>query len=90
MIAIEVEMAQVIVRNLGETVKRKLKLKCRPARHGYSMEEEIRGILRDAVKYEGRPNKGLGTEIAGPFKGLGLEKPIRELQGFHIKIGDSR
>jgi plasmid stability protein len=54
-------MAQVIVRNLEESVKRKLKR--RAVRHGHSMEEEIRDILRNAVKDEGRNRKGLGTEI---------------------------
>ena len=76
-------MAQVIVRKLEETVKRKLQR--RAARHGRSMEEEIRDILRNAVKDEGRPRKGLGTEIAELFKGVGLEEPIRELRGYPVK-----
>jgi plasmid stability protein len=71
-------VAQVIVRNLEESVKRKLKL--RAARHGHSMEQEIRDILRSAVKREGRLRKGLGTEIAELFKGVGLERPIPELR----------
>ena len=71
-------MAQVIVRNLEEVVKRKLKR--RAARHRHSMEEEIRDILRDAVKNEGRPRKGLGTEIMELFKGIELEEPIQELR----------
>jgi plasmid stability protein len=75
-------VAQVIVRNLEEAVKRKLKQ--RAARHGHSMEQEIRDILRDAVKHEGRPGKGLGTEIAELFKGIGLEKPIQELRGYCV------
>jgi hypothetical protein len=37
-----------IVRDLEEEVKARLKR--RAARHGHSMEEEIRHILRDAVK----------------------------------------
>jgi plasmid stability protein len=45
-------MAQLIVRNLEEAVKRKLKH--RAARNGRSMEEEVRNILRDAVKKETR------------------------------------
>ena len=48
-------MAQVIVRNLDDAVKRKLQR--RAARHGRSMEEEIRDILRDAVKDEGRASR---------------------------------
>jgi hypothetical protein len=47
-----IELAQLIVRNLEEAVKRKLKR--RAARHGHSMEQEIREILCNAVKDEGR------------------------------------
>jgi plasmid stability protein len=71
-------MAQVLVRNLEETVKRKLQR--RAARHGRSMEEEVRDILRDAVKDEGRPRKGFGTEAAALFKGIELDSPIPELR----------
>jgi antitoxin FitA len=78
MIASEVSMAQVIVRNLDDAVKRKLQR--RAAQHGHSMEEEIRDILRDAVKDEGRRRKGLGTAIAERFKGIELEEPIPELK----------
>jgi antitoxin FitA len=76
-------MAQVIVRNLDDAVKRKLQR--RAARHGHSMEEEIRDILKDAVKDEGRPRKGLGTEIAEMFRGIGLEEPIPEFRGYPVK-----
>jgi plasmid stability protein len=76
-------MAQVIVRNLEDTVKRKLQR--RAARHGRSMEEEVRDILRNAVKDEGRTRKGLGTEIAELFRGIGLKAPIKELRGYTIK-----
>jgi plasmid stability protein len=76
-------MAQVIVRNLDDAVKRKLQR--RAARHGHSMEEEIRDILRNAVRDEGKPRKGLGTEIAELFKGIELEEPIQELRGFDIE-----
>jgi antitoxin FitA len=41
-------MAQFLVRHLEEDVKARLKR--RAARHGRSMEEEVRDILRDAVK----------------------------------------
>jgi plasmid stability protein len=72
-------MAQPIVRNLGEPVKRELRR--RATQHRRSMEEEIRDILRNAVRDEGKPRKGLGTEIAELFKGVGLEQPIRGLRG---------
>jgi plasmid stability protein len=78
----EAIMAQVIVRNLDDAVKRKLQR--RAARHGRSMEEEIRDILRNAVKDEDKPRKGLGTEIAELFKGIELDEPIQEFRGFDI------
>jgi antitoxin FitA len=71
-------MTQVIVRKLEETVKRKLQR--RAARHGRSMEEEIRDILRNAVKEESRERGGFGTESAKLFKGIGLDEPIPELR----------
>ena len=81
-------MAQLIVRNLEDAVKRKLQR--RAARHGHSMEAEIRDILRDAVKNEAEPRKeprkGLGTAIAERFKGIELEEPIEELRGFDLKV----
>jgi plasmid stability protein len=83
MIARRFYVAQVIVRNLEDSVKRKLKQ--RAARHGHSMEQEIREILRNAVKDHGRPRKGLGTEIVELFKGIGLEEPIKELRGYTVQ-----
>ena len=71
-------MAQVIVRNLEEAVKRKLKQ--RAARHGHSMEEEVRDILRNAVKEDTRHQLGLGSAIAARFKGIELDTPIPELR----------
>ncbi len=75
-------MAQLIVRNLEEAVKRKLKQ--RAARHGHSMEQEIREILRNAVKDEGRRRKGFGAAVVELFKGIGLEEPIQELHGYTV------
>jgi plasmid stability protein len=82
MIARRIDVAQVIVRKLEESVKRKLKQ--RAARHGHSMEQEIRDILRNAVKDQRRPRKGLGTEIVELFKGIGLEESIKELRGYRV------
>jgi plasmid stability protein len=72
-------MAQVIVRNLDEDVK--ARLQARAARHGQSMEEEIRDILRDAVKGDDAAPPPLGTHIARLFRGLGLDTPIPEQRG---------
>ena len=59
-------MAQLVVRNLDDEVKAKLRR--RATAHGRSMEEEVRAILRDAVKEEARPKGGLGTRIAARFR----------------------
>lgn len=72
-------MAQFTVRNLEEDVK--LRLKQRAARHGASMEEEVRQILRNAVKDENQPASRLGSRIAARFARVGLEIDLPELRG---------
>ncbi len=77
-------MAQLVVRNIEAEVKKKLQR--RAIRHGRSMEEEVRDILRNAVKDEGRGAAGgLGSEIAALFAGIGLDHDIAELRGHPIK-----
>jgi antitoxin FitA len=61
-------MAQVVVRNLDEHVKQRLKR--RAAKRGHSMEAEIREILGRAVN-EDSGGEGLGTFIARQFAGKG-------------------
>ena len=75
-------MAQIIVRNLEDSVR--LKLQRRAARHGRSLEEEIRHVLCDAVKEDKGHRSGFGTESAKLFRGIGLEQPIPELRGFPV------
>jgi plasmid stability protein len=72
-------MAQLLVRNLETQLK--LRLQKRAKRHGQSMEEEARDILRDALKHEDASGSGLGTAIAALFSETGLEKDIPELRG---------
>lgn len=73
------QTAQLVVRNLEHEVKTRLQKRAK--RHGHSMEEEVRDILRDAVKKDDPPAEGLGTRIANRFRGLGLEeREIRELR----------
>lgn len=81
-------MAQLVVRNLENTVKAKLQRRAK--RHGRSMEEEVREILRDATKDENRPQGGLGTKIAARFRKIGLKpgEEIPELRGFTIEAPD--
>ena len=76
-------MAQILVRNVDDSLKRKLRR--RAERHGHSMEQEVRDILRDAVKNEGKQEKGLGTMIAERFRGIGLKEDIPELRGFTVE-----
>jgi len=77
-------MAQLIVRNIENEVKERLQQ--RAIRHGRSMEEEVREILRDSVKPDGRhPTGNLGTEISSLFRGIGLETDIPELHGHRLK-----
>lgn len=72
-------MAQVIVRNIEDDVKAGLKQ--RALQHGWSMEEEVRQILRQAVCQAGPPRSGLGSRIAARFAGMGPTEPLPELRG---------
>lgn len=72
-------MAQVIVRNLEDDVK--AGLKARASQHGWSMEEEVRQILRRAVSEEAQTRPKLGSRIAARFAGAGLTEPLPELHG---------
>jgi plasmid stability protein len=72
-------MAQLVVRNLDENVKRRLRE--RAARRGRSMEEEVRDILRIATQEDGPVVEPLGTRIARRFTGLGLTDSVAELRG---------
>ena len=75
-------MAQLVVRNLDDDVKAKLQRRAR--QHGRSTEEEVRDILRNAVKEDSTPRVGLGTQIAALFSEFGLEEgeDIPEQRGF--------
>jgi plasmid stability protein len=72
-------MAQFVVRQLEEVVKASLKR--RAERHGRSMEEEVREILRNAAKEDVRPAANLGSRIAARFRGAGLKEDLPELRG---------
>lgn len=72
-------MAQVIVRNLEDEVKAVLKV--RATRHGWSMEEEVRQILRRAVGEADQARPKLGSRIAARFAGAGLTEALPELHG---------
>jgi plasmid stability protein len=72
-------MAQLVVRNLEEKVK--VRLRERARRHGRSTEEEVREILRNAVGKEDAPTTPLGKRLRSRFARIGLDADIAELRG---------
>ena len=72
-------MAQFVVRHLEDDVAAKLKKRAK--RHGRSMEDEVRHILRNAAREERRGVEALGSRIAGRFKTIGLTADLPELRG---------
>ena len=79
-------MAQFIVRNLEDDVKARLKR--RAARHRRSMEEEVRHILRDAVKNQDQRVAKLGSRIAARFAKVGLTTELPELRGQRPRLAE--
>lgn len=69
-------MAQIIVRNLDNTLKAQLVMYAK--QHGHSMEEEVRQILRESLA---KKASGLGSRIAGRFRASGLDQEIPEFKG---------
>ena len=70
-------MAAITIRNLDDDVKTSLRVQA--ARHGRSMEDEARHILRDALVPQ--PTSGLGTRIHQRFArhgGIDLDLPARD------------
>lgn len=67
-------MAQLLVRNLDDELKERLKR--RASLHGRSMEAEAREILSDALMPPDDREFGLGTRIAALFKDCGFAEPL--------------
>ena len=71
-------MASITIRNLDESVKRKLRL--RAAQRNRSMEEEARDILRTVLAQEPAEAENLADAIrrrVAPFGGFELPLPLR-------------
>ncbi|MEW6282624.1 MAG: toxin-antitoxin system [Candidatus Eremiobacterota bacterium] len=79
-------MAQLVVRNLDDEVKARLQR--RAHRHGRSTEEEVREILRNAVRDEDVPASPLGTRLKARFAGVGLAEEIAELRDHPARPAD--
>lgn len=72
-------MASLTIRNIDDALKASLRLSA--ARHGRSMEEEARQLLRQALLQE-KARTGLGSRIARRFAeagGVDLPEPTRSL-----------
>ncbi len=72
-------MANITIRNLEESTKRKLKI--RAAMNGRSMEQEAREILKSALAHAPRKQANLAErirEIFAPLGGVELERLPRE------------
>lgn len=71
-------MAALSIRDLDDSVKEKLRL--RAARHGRSIEAEIRLILTAAAAEDERPRTDLFSALAehfGQLGGVNLDVPAR-------------
>ncbi|MDP3675573.1 MAG: hypothetical protein Q8R44_10840 [Novosphingobium sp.] len=62
-------MSAMTIRNIDDALKRRLRIQA--ARHGKSMEEEARDILRAALSIESPNLSDLGKSIRGRFAKLG-------------------
>ncbi len=72
-------MASITIRKLDERTKTRLRV--RAARHGRSMEEEARTLLRAALRDDTPPASNLADAIRARFRRLGgieLALPARE------------
>ncbi len=72
-------MAQLVVRNIEDSVKEKLRR--RAARRRRSLEAEVRDILCDAVAQPESNERHLGSRIASRFARLGATLDFPGLRG---------
>ncbi|OIN77851.1 FitA-like ribbon-helix-helix domain-containing protein [Mycobacterium malmoense] len=76
-------MAQLSIRQLDEATKAKLQRLA--GQHGRSTEEEVREILRNAVRGVDEPPSRLGSRIAARFSRVGLSEDIPEMRGNPVR-----
>ena len=72
-------MASILIRQVDEQTKTRLRMSA--ARHGRSMEEEARAILRGALATGKAHERNLAASIRRRFASLGgveLPEPVRE------------
>jgi plasmid stability protein len=66
-------MATLTIRNVDEALKASLRVQA--ARHGQSMEEEVRAILRQALMPSRQAGR-LGSQLVNRFRDVGGELPL--------------
>lgn len=75
-------MASITIRNFDDELKRGLRI--RSAKHGRSMEEEARDILRTTLSREDQLQANLADCIRQRFAGIGdTELPIPPREPIH-------
>ena len=68
-------MASMTIRQFDDELKQKLRVQA--ALHGWSMEEEVRVILRNALQESSSNNVGLAQRIHQRFAALGgVDLPV--------------
>jgi plasmid stability protein len=72
-------VAQILIRQIGDDTKTKPQRLAR--RHGRGTEEEVREILRTAVREVDQPPAKLGSRIAARFNDVGPQQELPELRG---------
>jgi plasmid stability protein len=76
-------VAQILIRQLDDDTKSKLQRLAR--QHGRSTEEEVRDILRNAVRAVDEAPRRLGSRISSRFARVGLTREIPELRGESVR-----
>jgi len=80
-------MAQLLVRNIDEDLKERLRLRARS--RGQSLEATVRDILREAVAEPPDTAPGLlGTRMAREFGAIGLAEDLPEFRGTPVRPMD--
>jgi plasmid stability protein len=72
-------VAQILIRQLDDDLKTRLQKRART--HGRSTEEEVREILRNAVRDQDQAPAALGSQISARFAKVGLREEVAELRG---------
>lgn len=79
-------MAQLVVRNIDQGVKDRLR--ARAQGRGQSLEATVREILGDAVRVPPPSSEHLAVRIARRFQAIGLDDDLPEFKGTPVRPMD--